>query len=162
MDLSLRGNRNVPIGAVVIAFLFVFLRLEPRTDLDDTASRSLLQKLKTIDIGGMVLVVCSVCGLFLAMQWGGQTMPWGDSRVVGLFVGSGLMLISFLIVQYKLKGRATLPFSILLKRSILSGALYLFFFAMPTYTVSLIVSPHCLRNAYFHSTDIICQFTSNQ
>jgi len=134
-------NRNVPIGGVVIALLLAFLRLEPRTETDDAASHSLLHKLKTIDIGGMVLIVGSVCCLLLAMQWGGQTMPWGASRVVGLFVGSGSMFISFLILQYKLGSRATLPFAILLKRSILSGALYLFFFAMPTYTVSLVVTP---------------------
>jgi hypothetical protein len=129
-------NRNVPIGAVVIALLLAFLRLPPRTDVDDAASRSFLHKLKTIDIGGMVLIIGSVCCLLLAMQWGGQTMPWDAPRVVGLFVGAGVMLILFLILQYKLGSRATLPFEILLKRSISSGALYLFFFAMPTYVVS--------------------------
>jgi hypothetical protein len=65
-------------------------------------------------------------------------MPWNTPRVVGLFVGAGVMFVLFLVLQYKLGSRATLPFAILLRRSISSGALYLFFFAMPTYVVSVV------------------------
>ncbi|XTI91378.1 major facilitator superfamily domain-containing protein [Cenococcum geophilum] len=124
---------NVPIGAVVFVLLQVFLKLEPRTDKENRASRSYLGKLKTIDLGGMVLIIGSICALLLAMQWGGQTMPWSSSKIIGLFVGSGFMFAFFILFQYKLGNNATLPFSILFQRSILSGALYLFFFAMPTY-----------------------------
>lgn len=124
-----------------MAMLLAFLKLEQQTDEDYSTPHSFLDKLKTIDLGGMVLIISSISCLLLAMQWGGQTMPWSSSKTIGLLVGSASMFTLFILIQYKLGDTATLPFSILLQRSILSGALYLFFFAMPTYVV-ILVGPH--------------------
>lgn len=91
--------------------------------------------LRKFDIVGTVLATGSIFCLLLATQWGGQTMPSSSATVVGLFVGSGVLCILFFIVEYRLGPDAILPFHILLQRSVMSGAWYLFFFAMPTYVV---------------------------
>ncbi|KAF2692141.1 MFS general substrate transporter [Lentithecium fluviatile CBS 122367] len=124
---------NVPVGGLVAVMLLVFLKLNPHVTEGDEAPRSLIARLKTIDLGGMILIISSVCSLLFAMQWGGQNLLWTSSKVVGLFVGSGLIFAIFVLFQYKLKDNATLPFHILFQRSIFSGALYLFVFAMSTY-----------------------------
>ncbi|KAF2746810.1 MFS general substrate transporter [Sporormia fimetaria CBS 119925] len=124
---------NVPIGGVVILLLAVFLRLDSNPENEDLASRPGMQKLKSLDLPGMTLIICSIISLLLALQWGGQTLPWNDSKIIGLLVGAGLMFILFLLVQWYMGSDATLPFDILLQRSILSGAVYLLAIAMPTY-----------------------------
>ncbi|KAN0074851.1 Major facilitator superfamily domain containing protein [Elaphomyces granulatus] len=124
---------NVPIGGVVMILIFFFLRMKRNGQREIGQTTKLGQKLKQLDIIGMTLIIASICCLLLAMQWGGEKLPWNSSKVIGLFVGSGLMLILFFIVQWRLGDDATLPLSILKQRSIFSGAWYLFFLAMPTY-----------------------------
>ncbi|KAI4244003.1 MAG: hypothetical protein L6R40_003214 [Gallowayella cf. fulva] len=34
---------------------------------------------------------CAITCLVLALQWGGQSMPWKSSTVIGLFAGSGIL-----------------------------------------------------------------------
>ena len=130
-------TRNVPIGGVVMILIFFFLRMKRNGQREIGQTTKLGQKLKQLDIIGMTLIIASICCLLLAMQWGGEKLPWNSSKVIGLFVGSGLMLILFFIVQWRLGDDATLPLSILKQRSIFSGAWYLFFLAMPTYVVSV-------------------------
>ncbi|KUJ24525.1 MFS general substrate transporter [Mollisia scopiformis] len=123
---------NVPTGAIVMILIMVFLKLE-RSSEKVSSSSTWYQKVKELDLVGTVLIIASICCLLLALQRGGQTVPWNSPSTVGLFVGSGLMFILFMLIQWKGGDHATLPFSILLRRSIISGALYLFAMAMPTY-----------------------------
>lgn len=88
-----------------------------------------------LDPLGTILVIASICSLLLAMQWGGQTLPWKSSKVIGLLVGAGVLFAHFLVLQWKMGDDATLPYPILKQRSIASGAFYLLFFSIPIYTV---------------------------
>lgn len=47
--------------------------------------------------------------LLLALQWGGSTYPWSNSRIIGLFCGFGGLLIVFIYSQLRLGDKATLP-----------------------------------------------------
>lgn len=64
----------------------------------------------------------------LALQWGGHRYPWNSSRVIGLFVGFGLLTIVFAAIQFRLKERATIPPRILLNRTVASSVLFALFF----------------------------------
>lgn len=139
-DLGRNANvklSNVPIGAVVLVLITIFLKLDSQAKTG-SSSRTWIQIIIEIDFAGMVLVIALICCLLLGVQRDQQSLPWSSPKVVGLLVGSGLMFILFIIIQWKMGDRATLPFSILRRRSIISGALYLFTFAMPTYVVSLL------------------------
>lgn len=138
LELLLNRYSNVPIGAVVFMLLLIFLRVN--TGVQKQRSKipiSIRDRLLQFDPLGAVLIIAAICSLLLALQWGEQTMPWDSAKVIGLCIGSGLMFCAFFLLQWKLGDRATLPLSVLKQRSILSGALFMFFFGMPINVVSL-------------------------
>lgn len=93
------------------------------------------EKLKQIDLLGAFLLICAIVCLLLALQWGGTTYPWSNSKVWGCLLGFGLLISIFIALQIKLGDRATLPPRILVKnRTVLVSALYSTFFAMGLYT----------------------------
>jgi len=63
----------------------------------------------------------------LALQWGGTVYPWNNSKIIGLFVGFGLMIGIFIIIQIKRGDKATIPLSIFKQRTVTSACLFLFF-----------------------------------
>ena len=60
------------------------------------------EKIVRLDLGGTTLFVGSIVCLFLALQWGGNNLPWSHSRIWGLLLGSGLLIIAFIILQYRM------------------------------------------------------------
>ncbi|KAF2682030.1 MFS general substrate transporter [Lentithecium fluviatile CBS 122367] len=123
---------NVPIGSVVLFLILVFLKIRSDTVARDSRPKADWRKrIMKLDPIGATLIIPGICCLLLALQWGGQALPWKSSRVIGLCVGSGLLFAAFMIVQWKLGEDAILLFFILKQRSIFSGAFFLFFTAMP-------------------------------
>ena len=68
-----------------------------------------------------------VC-LLLALQWGGSTYPWKSSRIIGLFVGFGLLAILFIFSQLKLGDKGTLPPRLFKNRNVAFALAFSFFF----------------------------------
>lgn len=62
--------------------------------------------------------------LLLALQWGGTVYAWNSSRIIGLFVGFGIMIIIFIIIQVIRGDKATLPISVLKQRTVASATLF--------------------------------------
>ena len=136
----IKNTRNIPIGVAVFISILSFVHLGHASK---RANRCLplSQKLQHIDALGTVLFIGSIGCLLLALQWGGQQYQWHDSKIIGLFVGFGLLGIIFGFVQWKRGEYATISLRVLRKRSILMGALFLMFIGMS----SLVVGPlHCL------------------
>jgi hypothetical protein len=123
----------------------MFLRLP--ADKASTAQESggLKRFLSSLDLGGSALLISSMVALFLAMQWGGQRLPWNSPVIIGLFVGFGVLVALFLLVEWRMGDDASVPFKILKQRSIASGAVYLFLIAMPNYSVGRILCYHFER-----------------
>ncbi|KAE8153034.1 major facilitator superfamily domain-containing protein [Aspergillus avenaceus] len=116
---------NLPIGGLSIAVILFVLRLPSKTEYSGT---SISSRIKQLDLLGASLLIPAIICLLLALQWGGNKYPWDSSRVIGLFVGFGSMIILFAISQFKLGDRATLPPSILRRRSVLAATSYALFF----------------------------------
>jgi hypothetical protein len=55
----------------------------------------LVQKLWGTDPGGAIILTGSFVSLFLALQWGGNVLPFSSPQVWGCFLGFGLLAISF-------------------------------------------------------------------
>lgn len=87
---------------------------------------------------GAITLISAVTCLLLALQWGGHTIPWSSSRIIGLFVGFSCLTIVFGLLQWKLGEKATIPLRILKQRSVLMGCLFIAFLDMTAYTVGLI------------------------
>ncbi|OAP63753.1 hypothetical protein AYL99_02980 [Fonsecaea erecta] len=113
---------NLPIGAVVLVFLFLVI--------DNTAPAlgdlPLKEKIARVDIPGtLVFLPCIVC-LLLALQWGGQKYSWSDGRIIALLVLFGVLLIIFIGIQFWRKEAGTVPPRIAKQRTIATAGFYAF------------------------------------
>lgn len=121
---------------MVVVLLFLRLPID-----DNVSAMPLMQRVKQLDLVGASLLIPAIICLILALKWGGNIYPWNSSRIIGLFVGFGLLAILFAGSQIYSgerdqrsgkvgkSARATLPPSILKQRTIWSAALFAFFFS---------------------------------
>ncbi|PLN79467.1 major facilitator superfamily domain-containing protein [Aspergillus taichungensis] len=118
---------NLPVGAVIAA-LFIFTRVPDPTPKEPPTAvlRTLHNKL---DFVGFVLFAGAVIMLLLAVQYGGHQFPWGSSTVIGLFCGSGINFIAWLIWDWKKGDDALIPLPLLRQRAVWSSC--------ATYAVSM-------------------------
>lgn len=77
-----------------------------------------MQRILQLDLLGAALIIPTVVMLLLALQWGGSTYAWNNSKIIGLFCGFGGLLIIFLYSQWKLGDKATLPFRLFRDRNV--------------------------------------------
>ncbi len=78
---------NVPVAVVVLAVAAWAIPQLGRTARP------------VIDYPGIVLVGLGAAGLTLATSWGGTTYAWGSATIIGLFVGSLVALVAFVVVE---------------------------------------------------------------
>ncbi|KAJ9604219.1 hypothetical protein H2200_011053 [Cladophialophora chaetospira] len=113
---------NLPIGAIVLVFLFIVVENTPPA-LGDLPFK---EKLSRIDIPGtLIFFPCIVC-LLLALQWGGQQYPWSSGRIIALLVLFGVLLIVFIVIQFIRQEAATVPPRIARQRTIAAAGFYAF------------------------------------
>ena len=107
---------NLPIAAVSLVLLFIFLRVQYRKD---TSGRSLL---KRIDFGGNALLISSVVAILVALTYGGTLHPWGSWRTIVPLVLGGLGLIAFIALQStNYIPEPTMPLRIFANRTSIAG-----------------------------------------
>ncbi|KAH8812502.1 putative MFS toxin efflux pump [Xylogone sp. PMI_703] len=116
---------NLPIGGFSMAVVFLVLRI-PRDPND--SNKPYLERLKELDLIGASILIPGIICLLLAVQWGGNTYAWNNSRIIGLFVGAGLFIILFIYSQIRLGEKATLPPRILKQRTVGAVSAFVFFF----------------------------------
>src|ERR1700686_4916907 len=80
---------NVPVAVVVLLVAAVAIPALGRTSKP------------RIDYAGIVLVGLGASGLTLATSWGGSTHPWGSPTIIGLFTGSAVALVIFVMVELR-------------------------------------------------------------
>lgn len=89
---------NLPFGAVgLLAVLFIF-KVPPSTN---RSSLSIWQKLARIDLVGAFFLIPGIICLLLALQWGGTTYPWSNSKVWGCLLGFALIIAVFVVLQIR-------------------------------------------------------------
>lgn len=126
---------NIPIGAFSMLLIYLLLPVHPQS----LASLPFRQKLDQIDFLGAMFFLpyfftirCSdyrsMGCLLLALQWGGTIYLWNSSRIIGLFLGFGGLIIIFVFIQVKRGDNAMFPLSILRQRTIAFAVLFSFFF----------------------------------
>ena len=120
---ELTSISNLPIGGVAAAILVIFFRLPPHVK---PAVATFKEKMLQLDPIGIILILGAVICYILALQWGGLTLPWNSSTIIGLLVGFVLLIICFAIDQWLLDERAMLPKRLLKNRYIYQGMAYTF------------------------------------
>ncbi|KAG2418430.1 hypothetical protein HFD88_001531 [Aspergillus terreus] len=90
---------NLLVGAVVAPIYFLLL-----PDFRPQQGEPLLARLAQIDYLGGVLSIGALLCLIMAMNFGGVLWSWDHRNSIGLFVGSGVLLILFVVQQVFLIG----------------------------------------------------------
>jgi hypothetical protein len=85
-------------------------------------------------IGASILVPAVVC-LLLALQWGGTTYPWSNSRIIGLFVGFACLTTIFIYSQIRLGDKGTLPPRLFKNRNVSFALAFSCFFGSGFFTL---------------------------
>ncbi|KAK8125837.1 uncharacterized protein PG998_001596 [Apiospora kogelbergensis] len=112
---------NLPIGAVTI-LVIAFFYADP--ELTRPSAESFVERVKRFDPVGTAIFMPAVVCLLLALQWGGTKYPWDSSRIIALFVISGVMILAFLYVQHWQGENATVPPRIMKNRSVWTSSLF--------------------------------------
>jgi hypothetical protein len=102
----------------------------------------LKEKLLSMDPLGTTVFMSSMICFLLALQWGGVSKSWGHSDVIGTLVGFALLLILFIVIEWRLQDRALLVPRLLKTKTIAlitsfqffsSGAFTLLMYFLPLY-----------------------------
>lgn len=90
------------------------------------ASLGWKERVKEFDLYGTLVFIPAIICLLLALQWGGTKYPWNSGHIIGLFVVFGVLIITFLVIQFWKQDSATIPPSIMKKRSMAAAAWFAF------------------------------------
>ncbi|KAL4862414.1 hypothetical protein BDV12DRAFT_207219 [Aspergillus spectabilis] len=113
---------NLPLGGVTFVFIvFLYRARKPLKTADGW-----VDILSQLDPLGLLFFLPSMISLFLALQWGGTTYPWGSGRLIALFVVFGVLFLGFIAVQWWRQDRATIPPRIIKNRNIWGASLFIF------------------------------------
>jgi len=101
--------------------LVLILLLKPAKK--DVQPASLARQIVRLDPAGTIVFLPATICLILALQWGGLEYPWGDGRMIALFVVMGVLYIAFAAIQIWRGDDATIPPRIIKQRSVAFAAL---------------------------------------
>lgn len=121
---------NLPFGGVSLAVVFFFFSNPER----QYQHMSVKARIKEVDIIGAVFLICAIVSLLLALQWGGTTYAWSNSKVWGTLLGFFLIIAVFIGMQFYQKDRATIPVRVFKQRTILVSSVFSAFLSMALYT----------------------------
>lgn len=128
---------NLPLGAVTFVIILVFFKSPPRKQ---EAFIGWKVRLVQLDPYGTIVFIPGVICLLLALQWGGSKYNWKNARIIMLFALSGILITTFIGVQYWQGDNATVPPRLLRQRSVagaawfafcLGGSFFCFIFYLP-------------------------------
>ncbi|EQB55479.1 major facilitator superfamily transporter [Colletotrichum gloeosporioides Cg-14] len=116
---------NLPIGGIAMVFVFFLLHLSRKNNPE---GKTLVQRLMQLDLIGTAIFIPAIVCLLLALQWGGTEYPWESAKIIGLFVGFGLMIIIFIGIQLWQGDKGTLPPYLFKNRNVVCAMLFACFF----------------------------------
>ncbi|KAI9685961.1 MAG: hypothetical protein M1820_010699 [Bogoriella megaspora] len=117
---------NLAFGAVTATAVLLFMAKQD-PEKNPRWSLSIREKIKELDLIGLVAFWPTIICLLLALQWGNSEYHWRNARIIVLFVLSGLGFGVFVATQIWQKDRAIVPLSVVRERAVWASALYSFF-----------------------------------
>lgn len=135
---------NLPVGGLAMAIVMWVVHVKRNST--NAEPLTVMQRILKLDLIGTSIFIPGIICLLLALQWGGADYPWSNSRIIGLFAGSGAMLILFVVVQWWRADRGTFPPFLFKSRSIVAAMSFCFFFGAGFFPLIyyLCKSPFCL------------------
>ena len=114
---------NLPIGVVTFLVIVLFFKSPARKSEKSIGKQ---ERLKQLDPFGTVVFIPAIVSLLLALQWGGSKYAWKDGRIIALFIVFGILIITFVGIQFWQQENATVPPRILKNRSMAAGVWFSF------------------------------------
>ena len=127
---------NLPFGAVV-AVIFFFLYRPPTEHREKNTP---LQKLKRLDLGGLILFIGSMVCLILGLQFGATSISWNTPKIIVAFTMFGVLFLTFAAYETWLGEGATLPPRIAKNRTVISASLFVLCIDAPYYVIAYYAS----------------------
>ncbi|KAJ7238817.1 transporter [Mycena haematopus] len=111
---------NLPLGGVSMAGVTFLLKASAPLGSDPTkrSRQDIIQQTRGLDFVGAFIVAGAVTCLVIALQWGGNTKPWGDKSVIICFVFAGVLTAVYIAWEIYLDETAMTPTAIFKSRSI--------------------------------------------
>jgi MFS family permease len=113
---------NLPFGFVTALFIIFFFS-SPKHAKKSTAVGWKAQVAQMDPLGTLFFMLAIIC-LLLALQWGGTKYPWGNGRIIALFVLFAVLISVFIGLQIHLKENATVPPRVFLNRNVWGSAFF--------------------------------------
>ncbi|KAF8207138.1 major facilitator superfamily domain-containing protein [Mycena galopus ATCC 62051] len=119
---------NLPLGGVSLLGVMFLLPASPPLGSDPTkrSPRDIFQQTLRLDFLGAILVAAAVTCLVLALEWGGNTKPWGDKAVIICFVFAGVLAAAYIVWEIYMGEKAMTPTAIYKSRSVWAILAYCF------------------------------------
>ncbi|KAL2064826.1 hypothetical protein VTL71DRAFT_3966 [Oculimacula yallundae] len=124
---------NLPIGAITMVVILFFFKAPHR---EVVKSQGWKEDIKAFDLYGTAAFLPAIITLLLALQWGGTKYPWGNWRIILLFVMFGVLISIFTAIQFWKQETATIPPKIMKQRTMWSASF--FAFAMGSFFLLLV------------------------
>jgi hypothetical protein len=86
----------------------------------------LLEKFLQMDFTGTSLVMAATICYLLAMEWGGTTKSWDSRDMVAMLVLFPVLILLFVLNEWRQGEKAQLPFRILKDRTMLAVCIFAF------------------------------------
>ncbi|KAJ7254980.1 transporter [Mycena haematopus] len=111
---------NLPLGGVSVCGVVFLLKASPPlgADLTKRSYRDIYHQTLRLDFVGATLIAAAMTCLVLALQWGGNTKPWGDKAVIICFVFAGALTAAYVWWEIHVDERAMTPTAVFKSRSI--------------------------------------------
>ncbi|KAF7983097.1 hypothetical protein HWV62_24031 [Athelia sp. TMB] len=119
---------NLPIGGLSFFLVSVLLKssIPLGADPSKRSRRDQWNQARKLDFVGAMLVAGAVTCLVMALQWGGNTKPWGDKDIIICFVFAGVTSVAFIAWEIFRGEDAMVPLRIFKSRSIYAIVFYCF------------------------------------
>jgi MFS family permease len=109
---------NLPPGAITLAVIFFFCKPHP------PGGGSVTSRIRSLDLVGCFIFVPTIFMLLLALEMG--QYDWNSPNIIGLFVGSGVMVILFVAWEGRKGIDAMLPGIVVARRTVICTVLFAF------------------------------------
>ncbi|KAF7729145.1 hypothetical protein EC973_004913 [Apophysomyces ossiformis] len=111
---------NLPL---LLVTLYAAVCLLTNYNLEEQPQETLREKLKKIDYLGALTIILGVISFLLATSLGGNLRPWSDPLVVTCLTVSGVLAVTFCIIEKNFAANPLMPWHIISSRSPLACSL---------------------------------------
>lgn len=126
---------NLPCAAIAYPLL-VFITIPDHDHTVQAHSQTLTHLLHRLDLLGFSIFAGASIQILLALNWGGTRFAWTSSTIIGLFCGSGVTLLVFIVWEARRGDEAMIPLSLIRRRIMWSSCLNNFFFGGCLFTTT--------------------------